>query len=142
MNMNANVSMKVKVFAGLRREVGHGGIVPAGYHMAWYEPRRRLGIYYPAPLHWLLRALREIRYRWRVATLSPGIECAEVFQMQRAHREREHLATEYARGYLAGWRECFHTCLDAVTDEIESAEDRAWEIRALLPGATEPGKEN
>jgi hypothetical protein len=132
----------MNVFAGLRREVGHGGIVPAGYHMAWYEPRRRLGIYYPAPLHWMLRALREFVYRWRVAMLSPGMECAEVFQMQRMHRDRERLAAEYARGYLVGWRECFHTCLDAVTEEIARADDDTWEIRALLPGGPDPPQEN
>ena len=30
-------------------------MIPRGWQMAWYEPRRRIGVYYPAPLHWLLR---------------------------------------------------------------------------------------
>ena len=26
----------------LRKEVAHGGRVPRGWHLAWYEPRRRV----------------------------------------------------------------------------------------------------
>ena len=48
--------------------------------------------------------------------------------MQRAHRERERLAEEYARGYRAGWRECFQTCLSAVEEEIA----RVWTIPGTL----------
>ena len=91
----------------VRKEVSHGGVVPRGWQMAWYEPRRRVCVYYPAPLHWLLRAIREVVHRVREAVRAPCIERAEVFQMQRAHRER--VAEEYARGYMAGWRECFQT---------------------------------
>ena len=127
--------------AALRREVGHGGRVPTGWRMAWYEPRRRVGVYYPPPLHWLLRGAREIFHRIRTAVLSPGIECLQIFEMQRTHRERERLADEYARGYLAGWRECFHTCLAAVEEELERS-GNAWEIGALLADSTNPGKEN
>ena len=129
----------MKVFAGLRREVGHGGKVPHGYQLAWYEPRRRIGVYFPAPLHWVLRALRELGHRWQIALRAPRIECAEVFQMQRAHREREHLAAEYARGYINGWRECFHTCLDAVEEEIERV-DEAWDVGVMLPAPKPPRK--
>ena len=68
----------------LRREVSHGGIVPRGWQMAWYEPRRRIGVYYPPPLHWLLRVVREVVHRVRAVVRAPGIERAEVFQMQRA----------------------------------------------------------
>jgi hypothetical protein len=115
----------------LRREVGHGGIVPHGWQMAWYEPRRRVGVYYPAPLHWMLRAAREIVYRVRLALHAPGIECAQVFEMQRMHRERQRLADEYARGYLIGWRECFRDCLAAVEEEL-TRPDEVWEISSLL----------
>ena len=43
----------------LRKEVGHAGLIPRGWQMAWYEPRR-LGVYYPAPLHWIARAVRNV----------------------------------------------------------------------------------
>ncbi|HKV03485.1 MAG TPA: hypothetical protein VJO53_00100 [Candidatus Acidoferrales bacterium] len=127
--------------AGLRREAGHGGIVPRGWQMAWYEPRRRVGVYYPAPLHWFLRALREFLYRLRIAARAPGIECAQVFEMQRAHRDRVRLADEYARGYLAGWHECFAVCLEAVDDELAHHDD-VWEIGALLADAPKPPRKN
>ncbi len=129
----------MNVFKGLRKEVGHGGNIPPGYQLAWYEPRRRMGIYFPAPLHWLLRALRELNHRVQVAVKAPRIERDEVFQMQRAHRERERLAEEYARGYLVGWHECFHTCLDAVEEEIARVDD-AWQIGTLLPPPKPPRK--
>jgi hypothetical protein len=38
----------MNLFNRLRKEVGHGGSIPAGYQLAWYEPRRRMGIYFPA----------------------------------------------------------------------------------------------
>ncbi len=109
--------------------------------MAWYEPRRRVGVYYPAPLHWLLRAVREFVYRIRAAVGSPEIECLQIFEMQRAQRDRERLADEYARGYLAGWRECFQACLAAVEGELAQSSD-VWEIGALLADSTGPPKEN
>jgi hypothetical protein len=129
----------MNVFTGLRKEVGHGGNIPAGYQLAWYEPRRRMGIYFPPPLHWLLRALRELSHRVKIAVKAPRIERDEVFQMQRAHRERERLAEEYARGYMVGWHECFHTCLDAVEEEIARV-DHAWQIGTLLPAPKPPRK--
>ena len=115
----------------LRREAGHGGCVPRGWQMAWYEPRRRVGVYYPAPLHWLLRALREVAYRLRVARRMPSIEQLQVFDMQRLHKQRERLADEYASGYLVGWRECYQTCIAAVEEEL-ACMDEAWEVDALL----------
>jgi hypothetical protein len=125
----------------LRIEVGHGGTVPRGWRMAWYEPRRRMGVYYPPPLHWLLRALREFLYRVRTAFDAPALERAEVFAMQRTHRQRERLAEEYARGYLAGWHECFHTCLDAVEEEMGRA-DMAWDAGEWLTGTSKPQRKN
>jgi hypothetical protein len=121
----------MKLFDGLRREVGHGGIVPRGWQMAWYEPRRRIGVYYPAPLNWVVRGLREFSYRLRIAVHAPRIEQAQVFEMQRTHRERQRLAEEYARGYLAGWRECFQVCLEAVEEEIARV-DEAFDVSSWL----------
>jgi hypothetical protein len=132
----------MKQFRGMRREVGHGGIVPRGWQLAWYEPRRRLGVYYPAPLNLLLRAWREIRYRVRAAIYAPGIERAQVFEMQRTHRERERLAEEYAQGYLVGWRECFQACLDVVEDEIAGAGGASCDIGTWLPIDVKPRQEN
>ena len=105
----------MKKLLRLRKEVSHGGIIPRGWKLAWYEPRRRIGVYCPAPLHWIFRAARECKRRVRLALRAPTIECAEVFEMQRRHRDREHLAAEYARGYFQGWHECFHVCLETVT---------------------------
>jgi hypothetical protein len=121
----------MKIAKSVRKEVTHGGVIPRGWQLAWYEPRRRVGVYYPAPLHWILRVTRELLHRARLAVRAPGIEHEEVFQMQRQHKERERLAEEYARGYLSGWRECFQTCLTAVEEEISHA-DRAWDIGAFL----------
>jgi hypothetical protein len=126
-----NVRMK------LRREVGHGGKIPRGWQMAWYEPRRRLGVYYPPPLNWVMRAPREIGYRVWLALHASVIECAQTFDLQRAHRVRERMADEYARGYLIGWRECFKTCMDAVHEEISRSDD-VWEIGTLLTDTDKP----
>jgi len=131
----------MKMFSRLRKEVGSGGIVPRGWQMAWYEPRRRIGVYYPAPLNWVLRALREFGYRLRIALRAPGMEHAQVFEMQRTHRERERLAEEYARGYLSGWRECFRACLDAVEDEMARVDD-AFDVSSWLPVEPKPRPKN
>jgi hypothetical protein len=110
----------MSVFAKVQKEVAHGGSVPRGWRMAWYEPRRRVGVYALPPLHWILRVLREVHYRVRIAISAPGIERAQVFELQRVHQDQERLAEEYSRGYMAGWRECFQTCLQAVEDEIRA----------------------
>ena len=125
----------------LRREIPLGGHIPTSWRMAWYEPRRRVGIYYPAPVHWLVRAWREIRNRLRSAWLAPSIEKAEAREMERLHEQRERLAEEYARGYLSGWRECFQTCIDAVEDEIAGADD-VWDVAALLKSGGGPSHSN
>jgi hypothetical protein len=131
----------MKLFTRLRREVSSGGFVPRGWQMAWYEPRRRIGVYYPAPLNWVLRALREFGYRLRIALRAPGMEHAQVFEMQRTHRERERLAEEYARGYMSGWRECFRACLDAVEDELARVDD-AFDASSWFPAETKPRPKN
>jgi hypothetical protein len=80
---------------------------------------------------------RELSHRFQLALRAPRIERSEVFQMQRAHRQRELLAAEYARGYINGWRECFHVCLDAVEEEIERV-DEAWDVGSMLPAPKPP----
>jgi hypothetical protein len=124
-------------FLRLKKEVSHGGVVPRGWRMAWYEPRRRVGVYYPAPLNWLARAWRELRYRARIAFASPRLEVAQFFAMQRAHRQKQCMADEYARGYMVGWRECFQTCVEAIEDEMSRGEE-VWEIGALLADGGKP----
>jgi hypothetical protein len=119
----------------LRKEISHGGVIPRGWQMAWYEPRRRIGVYYPSPVHLFVRLVREFTNRVRVAVRAPATELAEIVQMQRAHRER--LAEEYAKGYTAGWRECFQTCLSAVEDELGRA-DVTWDVASFLPTAPKP----
>jgi hypothetical protein len=109
--------------------------------MAWYEPRRRIGVYYPAPLHLALRALREFSYRLRVAIQAPRMEHADILAMQRSHRDRQRLAEEYARGYLVGWRECFDTCLAAVESEIARS-DQIWDVGDLLAGTPKFSRDN
>jgi hypothetical protein len=125
----------------LRKEVPHGGNIPPGWQMAWYEPRRRVSVYYPAPLHWVLRAIREFGYRLQIALQAPAIERAQVFEMQRTHRERQLLADQYARGYLIGWRECFQTCLQAVEEELTHV-DEVWDIGEAAAGGPKGPREN
>lgn len=119
----------------VRRDVPHGGPVPAGWRLAWYEPRRRVAVYGPVPLHWVLRFGRELFHRLRKVVATRGIERAEIADMQRKHAEQERLADEYSRGYLNGWRECFHACLTTVEDEFDRANE-VWEVGELLRGRT------
>lgn len=46
---------KIKPLETWRREIPLGGNIPSGWRMAWREPRRRVGVYYPAPFHWVIR---------------------------------------------------------------------------------------
>jgi len=126
---------------GWRREAGHGGIVPRGWRLAWYEPRRRVGVYYPPLLHWMARAWRELAHRARLALRAPALERAEFFEMQAAQRQRQLLAEEYARGYLVGWSECFEVCLEAVEQEF-SNDDALWRIGGIAGDAKNPPRKN
>ena len=58
----------------IRREVGHEGEIPRGWKLAWYEPRRRMGVYFPTPLHRVARATRELIHRVRLAIDAPDID--------------------------------------------------------------------
>ena len=127
-------------FKRLWREVPQGEVVPSGWRMAWYEPHRQVGVS-AMPLHWVGRMLREFRHRVNVAVTAPTIERVQVFELQRAHRDRERLAEEYSKGYMAGWRECFEACLQAVEDEITDA-DELWKMGAALTGSTTTQREN
>lgn len=131
----------MSLFGKLRREAGHGKRVPRGWRMAWYEPRRRVGVYYPTPLHWVMRGWHEFVYRLRLAIHAPQRECAEVFEIQRTHRERARLADEYATGYLAGWRECFRSCMEGVEEEMARSDDLR-EVGALLADTKKPPLKN
>jgi hypothetical protein len=121
------MNTQMKIF----KKVSHGGIIPRGWKLAWYEPRHRVGVYCPAPLHWIFRVARECARRIQLALRAPTIECTEVFEMQRKHRDREHMADAYARGYFNGWHECFHVCLETVEEEVERGAN-LWDIGDLL----------
>lgn len=125
----------------LCREVSHGGKIPRGWGLAWYEPRRRVGIYFPAPLHWLTRLVRGCIYRIRVALRGPGREGAQIFEMQREHQHRLRLSEEYANGYMAGWQECYAVCVEAMQEEL-ARPGNIWEVGALLMDAPPDTKEN
>jgi len=130
----------------LGREAGHSGLIPPGWRMAWYEPRRRVGVFLPPPFHALARAWRELRYRVRLAFSAPSRECADVFAMQREHRERRHLAEEYARGYVNGWGDSYRECLAVVESELSGHTGDVWSVGAILAdadsGPRDPSQEN
>jgi len=103
----------------VRCDLGHGAEPRRGWRLAWYEPRRRVGVFFPAPLHWLARAAREIAWRMGVAWRAPTREEHDIFDLQRVHRERQKFAAEYARGYLQGWQECSEAWLETIGDVTE-----------------------
>jgi hypothetical protein len=45
-----------------------------------------------------------------------------VDEVEREHLRRLEFAEEFARGYLAGWKECFRACQEA----IEEGSDGGW----------------
>ena len=96
------------------RELTFGARIPRGWRMAWYEPQRRVAVYFPAPLHWPMRAAREFAWRAGLAWNARRRERQESDDMQRVFRERQRLAEEFAAGYLAGWHECLDACLEAI----------------------------
>lgn len=115
----------------LRREISSGGRIPCGWRIAWYEPKRRVGVYSPTPLNWILRVGREAVHRIRRTLGAPSIERAEAAEMEKQNHERHRLAAEYSRGYMTGWREGLDACLAAVEDEFVSGDD-LWTIGELL----------
>lgn len=124
----------MRISGNFRREITLGGITPRRWQIAWSEPRRGIAVYCPVPFHWILRAWREFSYRVGIALKAPAIEQEERIVMQREDQERQRIADEYSRGYMAGWRECFQTCVDAIEDEMAQSE-KVWDIGTLLAGS-------
>lgn len=94
----------------------------------------------PAVWTWVARTVRGYRrayglLRRAMADLAPT-KTARTIEIN-----QERLAHEYSRGYLAGWRECFEECLEAVEDEIART-DEIWRIGAALAGSKEIRRKN
>jgi hypothetical protein len=106
----------------LKREIVPGTMIPAGWRMAWFDPMRHVGVFFPVPLHWLARAARELRWRVALALSSPGMDARRVLEAQRSYRQRMKFADEYARGYLEGWRECFEACAESFEGQGDPAQ--------------------
>jgi hypothetical protein len=106
----------------LKFELGHSAEPRRGWRLAWYEPHRRVGVFFPVPLHWVARAVRELKWRIAVAWRAPTRERQDVFDLGRVERERQKLASEFARGYLRGWQEC----IDAWAEAVETASHEGW----------------
>jgi hypothetical protein len=112
----------MKITGYIRKEVAHGGNIPRGWRLAWYEPKRRIGVYSPPGFHLILRLSREVLHRIHQAITAPPLEKAEALDMARTERDRQRLADQYSQGYFAGWRECFGACLAAVEDRTSEHE--------------------
>ncbi len=82
-------------------ELPQGTPRPRGWRLAWYGRQRRVGIYLPTLLHWLVRFLREVRYRISLPWRAPSRERKEFCDSERIHRERQRLAEEFARAAAA-----------------------------------------
>lgn len=106
----------------LKCELEHGADPRRGWKLAWYEPRRHVGIFFPVPLHRIARAVRELKWRVAMAWRAPTRERQDVFDMQRVEREKQKLSSEFARGYLQGWQEC----IDAWAEAVESVSHEEW----------------
>lgn len=96
------------------RELTFGAPIPRGWRMAWYEPQRRVAVYFPVPLQLLMRLARELMWRLSLACNAPSREAHETCDIHRMFRERQRLAEEFAAGYLAGWHECLDACVEAM----------------------------
>jgi hypothetical protein len=94
-----------------------------------------------APTQWIVRTLRDWRYRIRVALTLPKLEDVQSEQLRRAQEDRERLAHEYSQGYMAGWRECFDACLQAVEHEFASVDD-VWRMGGALTGSRTIQRDN
>jgi hypothetical protein len=106
------------------REISWGGQIPSGWDLAWYEPRRRVAVYFPSPLHRLARVVRDLQWRLHLAWSALPQERHENCELQRLCRERRILAEEYARGYLEGWQECFDAWARAMNCDSDECKGR------------------
>ena len=105
--------------------------MPWGWRMAWYEPQRGIGVYYPAPIHVIVRLGCEVFRRAGVALRAPTPERDQTLRLEMTHSERQRLAEEFANGYAAGWNECFAACTEAVHEEFARSEG-AWRAGDVL----------
>jgi hypothetical protein len=106
------------------KEITWGGQIPDGWRISWYEPRRRVAVYFPTPLNWVARFARDVYWRFRLALHAQSQERFEACEMQRVFRERQVLAEEYARGYLEGWHECFDAWSQAMSSDSDQQAGR------------------
>ena|SRR5271154_951587 len=65
------------------REISWGAHIPRGWNMAWNEPRRRVAVYFPAPLHWFARVARDLQWRIQLAWNAAPQERHESGEMHR-----------------------------------------------------------
>lgn len=106
-----------------------------------WASRRGLANRLTAPWGWIRRAFRELHYRFHAALTMPSLQEALAEHARQRELDRERLAHEYSRGYMAGWRECFDTCLQAVEDEIATGDD-VWRMGAFLTGSNSIQRDN
>lgn len=50
---------------------------------------------------------------------APVMKCGRVLKLEWTRREQQRTAAEYARGYLAGWHECYAMCLEEIEEELK-----------------------
>ena len=89
----------------------------------------------------IVRVFRDWTSRLRGAFTTRPPRKPKSQETKLSHLDRERLAHEYSQGYMAGWRECFETCLRAVEDEIATAED-VWHMGAVLTGSRNIQRDN
>lgn len=98
------------------------------WRLAWTEPRRKVSVFYPAPLHWLARAIHEAAWRTKNLWRMPTRESHEAWMIAQRKRETNKLAQEYARGYMTGWQECADAIERAMEEEKASREGRGGSV--------------
>jgi hypothetical protein len=69
------------------------------------------------------RDYRELRHRVGLLFFGPTLEEIAAEEAENRQIKKAVLANEYAKGYMAGWHECFRACLEAVEEEISRVGD-------------------
>ena len=87
---------------------------------------------FPAAVAWIARGQREEARLRRAKQQATNDE--------RAYLEQKRLSEEYARGYLCGWQECFHTCVEAIEDEIGALEEEGFLDPPSCPEAAQAAR--
>ena len=124
-----------------QREVASHGRPSSGWRAAAHKSDRQPETHRRGPLQWAVLVVRELLYRVRLAIEAPPVDVAEGRESERINRDRHLLAEEYSRGYMAGWRECFETCLETVEDEIARTGD-VWSMGMTVTGSPKVGQGN